>query len=131
MSMATIRASVRFYAHDPAIHAFTDAEIDRFLALEKVPDEDGYRPEQSSWTPTYDVLRAAGRAWLWLAGLAANKPISYKVGDVSVTADKDYCINRARELMGAASAQAIRAEDYYANRFREKYYDGIDPRHES
>jgi hypothetical protein len=129
--MATIRASVRFWCHDPAVYAFTDAEIDRFLVLEKVNDEDGYHPAESNWTPTYDVLRAAGRAWLWLAGLAANKPLSYKAGDVTVMVDKNYCHDRAKELMGSSSAGVTRADEPKPEQHRIKYHDGIDPRHES
>jgi len=131
MSMATVRASVRFYLHDPSVYAFTDAEIDRFLLLEEVQDSAGLHPAQSGWTPTYNVLRAAGRGWIWLAGLTANKPISYKVGDVSVTVDKKYCESRARELMGSSSFSATRRDQPWPEYRRQKYYDGIDPRFES
>jgi hypothetical protein len=130
MSMATIRASVRFWCHDPAVYAFTDAEIDRFLALEAQPDITGLHPAQVGWTPTYDVLRAAGRAWMWLAGLTANAPINYKIGDVSVTANPNYCRDRARELMASSTACATRRDEPYPEHTRELYYDGDNPRHE-
>lgn len=131
MSMATVRASVRFWVHDPAVYAFTDADIDRFLALEEVPDALGYHPAQVSWTPTYDVLRAAGRAWMWLAGIVANHPLSYTAGDVSVTVDKNYCLDRAHDLMASSRAVATRADEPYYEFIREAYYDGINGRHES
>lgn len=131
MSMATIRDSVRFWCHAPALYPFTDPEIDRFLALEEELDALGYHPAETGWTPTYDVLRAAGRAWLWLAGLTANKPISYKAGDVAVTVDKNYCLSRARELMGSDMAVATRVDEPWREFHREAYHDGDDPRHES
>ncbi len=131
MSIATVRASVRFWLNAPATYAFTDPDIDRFLALEKVPDATGIRPEETGWTPTYNVLRAAGRGWLWLGGLVANKPISYKAGDVTVTVDKNYCINRSRELMGSKAAMATRRDEPLPEEHRQQYHDGIDPRFES
>lgn len=134
MSMATIRDSVRFWLHDgtgsPPVSIFSDADIDRFLALEPVVDINGYHPEQVLWTPTYNVKRAAGWGWIWLGGLAANKPLSYKAGDVQVNYDKTYCNARAVELMGSATATATRVDEPYPERFRKKYFDG-DPGMES
>ena len=130
MSMATIRASVRFWCHDPAVYAFTDADIDRFLALEAVPDDVGYHPKSPNWTPTYDVLKAAGRAWLWLAGLTANSPLMYKVGDVQVQVNNKYCLERARDLMGSSCATTTRRDEPWPEHFRERYLDGR-PRDES
>jgi len=103
--------AVRFWLHDPDVHAFTDPEIQEFLDLEKVIDADGYDPSDTDWTPTYDVLRAAGRGWYWLAGLTGNKPVSYRVGDISVSIDKNYCLSRGRELMGAASNAVQRRDE--------------------
>jgi hypothetical protein len=97
--------------HDPAVHAFSDDEIDRFLALEKVIDADGYKPDNASWTPTYDVMRAAGRGWLWLAGTIGMKPLSYRIGDVWIMVDKKYCVDRANELMAAASEPLQRRDE--------------------
>jgi hypothetical protein len=115
----------RFWLHDPGGAIFTDAQIQEFLDLEKVVDEDGYAPTNTNWTPSYDVLRAAGRGFLWLAGLPQGQQISYSVGDVQVTLDKDYCTNRARELMGASSHGARRRDERqhrsdpdYLDRFR-------------
>lgn len=134
MSMATIRDSVRFWLHDgtgsPPVSIFSDPDIDRFLALEAVVDIDGYHPEQTGWTPTYNVKRAAGWGWIWLGGLASNKPLSYKAGDVQVNYDKTYCLNKARELMGSATATATRVDEPYQEQHRKKYYDG-DPGMES
>jgi hypothetical protein len=107
---------VRFWLHDtgtgsPAVYMFTDAQIQEFLDLEKVIDQYGYAPDDTDWTPTYDVLRAAGRGWMWLAGLASNKPTSYRVGDVSVTWDRNYCLQRAGDLMGGASNALQRRDE--------------------
>lgn len=130
MSMATVRDSVRFWANSPPVYVFTDTEIDRFLALEAVTDDFGYHPAMTGWTPTYDVLKAAGRAWLWLAGLPANAPLSYTVGDVTVAVNTKYCNDRARELMGSSCATSTRRDEPYPERFRERYLDGR-PRDES
>ena len=124
----------RFWLHDmgtgsPLSYIFTDAQIQEFLDLEKVPDTDGLKPAQIGWIPTYDVLKAAGWGWLWLAGLSAGKTISYTAGDVSVTYDRAYCLSRARELMGSSSATATRKDEPAYERIREEYYDGEDPRH--
>lgn len=102
----------RFWLHDTAApYTFSDPQIQEFLGLERVVDADGYEPDDDDYTPTYDVLRAAGRGWLWLAAVADNKMQSYRVGDVSVTYDKDYCLRRARELMGSAVGLATRADE--------------------
>jgi hypothetical protein len=91
---------------------FTNEQIQEFLDLEKVIDSDGYAPsDTTNWTPTYDVLRAAGRGWLWLAGTVGNKPINYRVGDVSVTVDRKYCMQRANDLMATASAPLRRRDE--------------------
>lgn len=102
--------AVRFWLHDTEVE-FTNSEIQEFLDLEKVIDADGYPPTDASWTPTYDVMRAAGRGWMYLAGSGSNKPLSYKVGDLSVTYDKEYCLKRARDLLGAASHPAQRRDE--------------------
>ena len=104
--------AIRFWAHDPAPGAiFTDPQMQEFLDLCKTNDEDGYSPGDDDYTDTYDVLRAAGYAWLWMAGQVANKAVSYKIGDVSITVDKGYCTQRARELMASASDTALRRDE--------------------
>ena len=112
MAITDIIQAVRFWLHDDGDSpTFTDAQIQEFLDLEKVKDSSGYLPTETSWTPTYDVLRAAGRGWMWLAGTIGNKPLSYRVGDVSVTMDKEYCVKRAHDLMGAGSATLLRRDE--------------------
>lgn len=101
----------RFWLHDVSATVFTDPQIQEFLDLEKVIDADGYAPDDDDWTPTYDVLRAAGRGWLWMAGLAGNKSMMYRVGDVTVQIDKGFCLERARQLMGGASHPAPRRDE--------------------
>jgi hypothetical protein len=103
----------RFWLHDEvAPQTFTDAQIQEFLDLEQVIDQYGYKPDNILWTPTYDVLRAAGRGWLWLAGvMGAGQILSYRVGDVSVQYDRNFALQRARELMGAASGTAQRRDE--------------------
>ncbi len=104
--------AVRFWLNDYVPpYTFTNAQIQEFLDMEKVPDYDGHEPDDEEWVPTYDILRAAGRGWIWRAGQAVNKPLSYRVGDVSVTFDKDYCMKRARELLGASSATLTRRDE--------------------
>jgi hypothetical protein len=102
----------RFWLHDTvAPQRFTDAEIQEFLDLEKVIDVDGFLPSDTiNWTPTYDVLRAAGRGWLWLGACVGNTS-QYKAGDVSVTYERDYCMRRARELLGASSSTVLRRDE--------------------
>lgn len=131
MGIAEIRAAVREWLHDPVEYSFTDDQIDEFLSHCKVPDEDGYRPAQSDWTPTYDVVKAAGYGWLWLAGVSENKPMQYKLGDVFVTLNKNYCTSRARELMGSSCATATRSDEPRYEYKRKKYYDGINSRYRS
>jgi hypothetical protein len=105
--------ATRFWLHDDVVpYTFTDAQIQEFLDLEKVVDDVGIPPSDTvNWTPSYDVLRAAGRGWMWLAGQSTNKQNSYTVGDVSVTIDKGFCLQRARELMGGASHGARRRDE--------------------
>jgi len=123
--------SCRFWAQDTvAPHTFTDAQIQEFLDLCKVPDSDGYRPLETGYTPTYDVLRAAGYAWLYRAGSPTNKANSVKIGDVSYTFDKGYCLSRARELMGSASSTATRRDEPCYEQHRKEYHDG-EPRNRS
>ena len=116
----------RFHLHDSiAPRTFTDAQIQEFLDLEKVIDQYGYDPsDTTNWTPTYDVLRAAGRGWMWLGGSSSGKTLSYRVGDVQVQYDRNYCLQRARELMGAASAPLQRRDEQtepdILARYREK-----------
>jgi len=110
----------RFWLHDDGT-IFTDDQIQEFLDLEKVPDEDGNLPSDSEWTPTYDVLRAAGRGWLWLASTSDGKIVSYKAGDVVVTYDKQHCLKRARELLGGSSATAIRRDEKEPGDFLARY----------
>jgi len=112
MTIADPIMACRFWLHDTtAPYIFTDPQIQEFLDLEKVTDADNNLPSETDWIPTYDVLRAAGRGWLWLAGMAANKPLSYRVGDVSVTYDKNYCLNQARGLMGGPCAPLRRRDE--------------------
>jgi hypothetical protein len=111
MAIADPIDACRFWLHDTtAPTTFTDAQIQEFLDLEKVIDSDGYEPLETGWTPTYDVLRAAGRGWMWLAGNASGT-LGYRVGDVQVQYDRTYCLQRARELMGAASGTAQRRDE--------------------
>jgi len=112
MAIADPVEATRFWLHDTTVPPlFTDAQIQEFLDLEKVIDADGYAPSNDDWTPTYDVISAAGRGWLWKAGEVSNKAIEYRVGDVWVTIDKQYCINRARELLGAKSGALQRRDE--------------------
>ncbi|MCK9600911.1 MAG: hypothetical protein M0R06_17855 [Sphaerochaeta sp.] len=114
--------AVRFHLHDdgsPPI--LTDDQVQEFLDAEKVPDADGVLPTDDDWVPTYDVLRAAGRGWLWMAGRPTNKPTSYRVGDVSVSFDKDYCLSRARELLGASCGFIPRRDEVFTHEVLPSY----------
>jgi len=102
----------RFWLHDPAPGViFTDPQVQEFLDLCKTNDSAGLNPGDTGYVATYDVIRAAGYAWLWLAGDVGNKSISYRIGDVWVTVDKGYCLSRARELMASASDTALRRDE--------------------
>jgi hypothetical protein len=103
----------RFWLHDVNGALFTDAQVQEFLDLEKVVDADGYAPDDDDYTATYDVKKAAGRGWLWMAGLTDNKPVQYRVGDISVSIDRNYCLQRARELLGLSSATALRRDEQF------------------
>ena len=119
----------RHWLHDevPPLR-FSDAQIQEFLDMAKVPDSLGYKPMSPSYTPTYDVLKAAGYGWLWLAGCVGNTS-QYTTGDLSVTYDVDYCRNRARELMASSTATSTRRDEPSYERWREIAYDGDNPRH--
>lgn len=131
MSIVDVRTDVRFWLHDPAIHVFTDAEIDYFLEMAVVPDSLGYKPMSVNYTPTWDVLLAAGYGWIWLGGLAANASLSYTVGDVTVQINQNYCYARARELMGSQTATATRRDEPAYELFRQIAFDGDNARHRS
>ena len=119
----------RFWLHDfTAPLRFTDAQIQEFLDLEKVNDSTGLHPAQTGWIPTYDVKKAAGQGWLWLAGCVGNTS-AYTLGDQGVTYDMDYCMRQARNLLGSTSATVTRKDEPYYERGREVVYDGEDPRH--
>ena len=119
--------AVRFWLHDTEDSTFADPQIQEFLDLEQVPDTNGLHPAESGWVPTYNVLRAAGRGWLWRAGTTGTAS-AYKAGDVSVTYDRSYCLNRARELMGSKADVATRRDEPDYKSIQETYYDGDDPR---
>ena len=119
--------AVRFWLNDMEDSTFTDPQIQEFLDLEKCIDADGLHPAEDGWTPTYNVLRAAGRGWLWRAGTVGTAS-AYSAGDVSVTYDKSYCLNRARELMGSKGDVATRRDEPTYKSTQETYYDGPDPR---
>ena len=107
--------ATRFWLHDegtgsPPAYRFTDAQIQEFLDLEKVDDDDGLTPDNPSWIPSYDVLSAAGRGWMWLAGLTGNAS-AYSAGDVSTTFDLKYCMRMARDLLGSKSGTALRTDE--------------------
>ena len=113
--MATPIQLVRFWLHDegtgsPLTYRFTDPQIQEFLDLEKVDDDDGLTPDDPSWIPSYDVLSAAGRGWMWLAGLTGNAS-AYSAGDVSTTFDLKYCMRMARDLLGSKSGTALRTDE--------------------
>jgi len=131
MSLATVRAETRFWLNDPAVYAWTDAEIDEFLKMAVVNDADGYHPMQTNYTPTWDVFKAAAYGWLKMAGFASNKPLSYSIGDLTINVDNNYCLARYHDLMGAGTAVATRRDEPWQEIRREKYYDGDDPRHRS
>lgn len=121
--------ATRFWLHDSvAPLRFSDAEIQEFLDLEPVSDTNGLKPAQTGWIPTYDVLKAAGRGWMYLAGCVGNTS-QYTTGDLTVVYDRDYCLRRARDLLGSRSETATRKDEPYYERIREEYYDGEDPRH--
>ena len=108
-------AACRFWLHDegtgsPVTYIFTDAQIQEFLDLEQVDDDDGLTPDDPSWIPSYDVLSAAGRGWMWLAGVVGNAA-SYAAGDISVTYDVKYCMRMARDLLGSKSGTALRTDE--------------------
>lgn len=108
--------AVRFHLHDDGSPSLlSDDQIQEFLDMEKVPDADGVLSTDEDWVPTYDVLRAAGRGWLWMAGRATNKATSYRVGDVSVSFDKAYCESRARELLGASGGFIPRRDEVFTH----------------
>ena len=113
MAIHDPKQAVRFWLHDFTVpHRFDDSQIQEFLDLEQVVDEDGYDPsDTTNWTPTYDVLRAAGRGWMWLGGVIGNGTLGYRIGDLQVQYDRGYCIQRARELMGAASKPLQRRDE--------------------
>lgn len=53
---------------DPGL---TDPEIEDLLWLARIDDEDGYEPDDASWTPTYGhsgLRRAAAEGWRTKAG---------------------------------------------------------------
>ena len=105
----------RFHLHDegtgsPPTYRFTDSQIQEFLDLEKVEDDDGLTPDNPNWVSSYDVLSAAGRGWMWLAGLTGNAS-AYSAGDVSTTFDLKYCRARARDLLGSKSGTALRSDE--------------------
>lgn len=128
---ATVRSEVRFWLHDPTVHAFSDAEIDIFCHMAEVPDSNGRHVEQPNYIGTWDVMRAAGYGWLWMAGLTANAPLSYTIGDVTVNVNQKYCNERARELMGSTTSHATRRDEPWPELFREVGFDGDNPRHRS
>ena len=103
----------RFHLHDTNKTLFTDDQIQEFLDLEKVMDADGYVYGDTNWTPTYNIMKAAGRGWIWKAGEVGNKAISYRVGDISVQVDRSYCRDRARELLGASSGALQRRDEQF------------------
>lgn len=49
----------------------TPAELDDLLLLARRPDPDGIFPDQTGWTPTFDLNAAAAEGWRWKAGKQA------------------------------------------------------------
>lgn len=114
--------AVKFWLHWPQGYAFTDAELQEFLDLEMVMDADGILPGQTSYyVPTYDVMKAAGRGWMWLAGVIGNNVVMYRVGDLQVQVTGNYCRTRASDLMGSSCSTAVRMDEHHhdtSGRFR-------------
>ena len=48
--------------------ALTELELEEILDSAAIPDIDGNSPTNDNWTPTYDINKAAGDAWIVKAG---------------------------------------------------------------
>lgn len=101
----------RFWLQDEDGDLFDDDQVQMFLDLALVQDINGYNPGDSGYTSTYDVLTAAAHGWMWKAGQLKNQVITHRLGDESITIDKDFCLRQARILTGSFTQFMDRSDE--------------------
>lgn len=69
---AAARNRIRTMVAADKAPTLTDGEVDDLVAVAAVPDADGLPTGDGSWTPTYDLRRAAAEGWRWKASKVAH-----------------------------------------------------------
>lgn len=66
-------AALRELIAEPTTTPYSDAELTAIIERFPLVDEDGYEPDDSSWTPVYDLNAAAADIWGRKAALVAGQ----------------------------------------------------------
>ena len=86
----------------------TETEIGDLLVEAAIADGDGLAPEDESWTPTYNINKAAASAWLIKAGRAsALTEIDPPESGIVTAKVFENCVRMAR-VFQARSAVSVR-----------------------
>ena len=64
---------------EPTTATYTDSTLEEYLARHSLTDTDGYEPDDTNWTATYDLNQTASDIWY-------EKAMQY-VGDYQFSAD--------------------------------------------
>lgn len=75
---------------DPVL---TQQDIDMLLLFARLEDSKGYNWTSALWNPTYALNYAASQAWLWKAGLCADR-YTFKGDETELSRDQvhTHCI---------------------------------------
>jgi len=94
-------STLRRMVAEPTTTTYSDSLLSEYIGKYPLTDSYGYEPDETSWTPTYDLNRAASVIWY-------EKAMLY-VGDYAFTADGST-FHREQ-----AYAQAMKAASRYAS----------------
>jgi hypothetical protein len=99
---------IRLMVAEPTATTYSDATLARYIEKYALTDSDGYEPDDTDWTPTYDLNRAASVVWY-------QKAMTH-VGDYKFTADGstfernevyNQCMRAASRFASMASPDSL------------------------
>lgn len=64
-------AQIRRWVNEPTTDTYSDTAIEDLIESFPVADVDGYDPDETAWTATYDLNAAAAEIWLEKASAVA------------------------------------------------------------
>lgn len=84
----------------------TTSELSLILSLSSIPDDNGLSPDDTSWTPTYDINSAIVRGWKTKAAKVAG---NYTFKDETLQLNREQIIKHCLQMaeMAAKSGGGI------------------------